>query len=99
MWVCRPQGLASAAAAGRFESVRYFPGSTASPRCLHHVPSPPVECVCAGRFEFLQYFPDSTQGAALAPAGGRGCLVAGVDAVRGFSRLDQVPCGGLNPER
>lgn len=44
----------------------------------------------AGRFEFLQYFPDSTQGVALAPLGSRGCLVAAVDAVRGFSRLDQV---------
>ena len=46
--------------------------------------------VPAGRFEFLQYFPGGVQGVALAPAGPRGCLVAAVDAVRGFSRLDQV---------
>mmetsp|Transcript_8330 Transcript_8330/g.24940 ORF Transcript_8330/g.24940 Transcript_8330/m.24940 type:complete len:176 (-) Transcript_8330:5211-5738(-) len=43
-----------------------------------------------GRFEFFQYLPRGTQGVALAPCGEDGCLVAAVDAVRGFSRTDQA---------
>lgn len=43
-----------------------------------------------GRFEFFEYLPRGTQGVALAPCGDTGCLVAGVDAVRGFSKTDQA---------